>query len=80
MDMENTMSQVGFIYQSMATVAQASVSGLYANIDAINQVRQQLIDRPTVPVAEAPAPVVATSSTSESATGATTGGRVDISV
>lgn len=72
MDMENAMSQIGFIYQSMATVAQASVSSLYANIETINQVRQQLIESATPPVAEAPAPV--------GAAAAATDGRVDISV
>jgi len=63
------MSQLGFIHQSMATVAQASISGLYANIDTINQVRQQLSESKSLPVAEVPAPV-ATS----------TAGRVDITV
>ncbi|MFO7482664.1 hypothetical protein [Oceanibaculum nanhaiense] len=65
------MSQIGFIYQSMATVAQASVSGLYANIDTINQVRQQLSETVPPQAAEAPAPVAASSGTE---------GRVDISV
>ena len=34
------MSQIGFVYQSMATVAQASVTSMYANLDNINQLRQ----------------------------------------
>ena len=63
------MSQIGFIYQSMATVAQASVNGMYANLDNINQLRQQLVDSAPPPVAEAPAPVAAASE-----------GRVDITV
>lgn len=63
------MSQIGFIYQSMATVAQASVNGMYANLENINQLRQQLVDSAPPPVVEAPAPVPAASA-----------GRVDITV
>lgn len=64
------MSQIGFIYQSMATVAQASVSGLYANIDNINQVRQQLASNAPAPAAEIPTP----------AAQAAASGRLDITV
>lgn len=68
------MSQIGFIHQSMAIVAQASVSGLLANIDTINQVRQQLAESAVSPVAETPVPVAQTSAT------AAPEGRVDITV
>lgn len=71
MDMENTMSQLGFVHQSMATVLQASVSGIFANIDTLNQVRQQLVESAAQPVAEAPVPV---------ATATAAAGRVDITV
>ena len=68
------MSQIGFIHQSMATLAQASVTGLNANIDNINQLRQQLSESMPPPVAEAPAPVAPKSVDAASA------GRVDITV
>lgn len=64
------MSQIGFIYQSMATVAQASVTGLYANLDNINQLRQQLATSAPAPAAETPAP----------AAQASADGRLDITV
>ncbi|MDM7947379.1 MAG: hypothetical protein QUV20_13705 [Oceanibaculum nanhaiense] len=69
--MEKAMSQIGFVYQSMATVAKASVTGIYANLDNINQLRQQLSQTVPPQAAEAPAPVAASSGTE---------GRVDISV
>jgi hypothetical protein len=68
--MEKAMSQIGFVYQSMATVAQASVTGMYANLDNINQLRQQLATSAPAPAAEEPAPAVQ----------AATSGRLDITV
>lgn len=64
------MSQIGFIYQSMATVAQASVTGLYANIDNINHLRQQLAASAPAPAVEEPSPAAQVAAS----------GRLDITV